>query len=73
MGKNRLIRAKENETRIPTHFRFVYQGEIKGEWYRMHQDKLYRPNPNHTVIRVEFRDVTLDGKTAVKNEAGKRG
>jgi len=65
MAKNKMIRAAENAARTPDMFRFVYQGrksEIKGEWYRMHPDNVYRPNDGYPVIRVEFRVEAESGK-----------
>jgi hypothetical protein len=64
MSKNRVVRAAANAARQPDMFRFVYQAqksEIKGEWYTMHPENVYRPNSRYPVTRVEF---------AVKAELG---
>jgi hypothetical protein len=57
MAKNRMIRAAENAARQPDVVRFIYQApksEIKGEWYTMHPENVYRPNDRYPMIRVEF-------------------
>jgi hypothetical protein len=52
------VSGTKNMDRVPDEFRFVYQGprsEIKGEWYTMHPEGVYRPNSRFPVIRAEFR------------------
>jgi hypothetical protein len=63
MSKNRTVQAVRNAARQPDVFRFVYQAphsEIKGEWYHMHPEGLYRPNTRYPVIRVEFKVTAED-------------
>ena len=41
-----------------TQVRFVYENELKGEWFSVKEAihlPVY-PNPDHTVVRIEFRD-----------------
>lgn len=56
--QRRQAAGREQSLSQQVQVRFVYEGELKGEWFRV-ADALHipvYPHPGHTVIRLEFRD-----------------
>ena len=57
-SRRRQARGEERPLTNAAQVRFVYEGGLLGEWFRVVEalDVPVYPHPEHTVVRLEFRD-----------------
>lgn len=57
-SQRRHARGEERPLSQDVQVRFVYEHDLKGEWFRVADalDLPVYPHPEHMVIRLEFRD-----------------